>query len=75
MKNIFILLIAKMCISNTYAQTAEEYFYRENAKSDLNDYRGAILDFTKAIELNPKYEIAYYNRGIAKLQLGDKEGS
>lgn len=37
----------------TFAQTAEEYFNRGVAKRNLEDYRGAIQDFTKAIELNP----------------------
>ena len=28
---------------------------------------GAISDYTKAIEINPNYDKAYYNRGISKL--------
>ena len=64
-----------ICISNTYAQTAKEYFNRGIDKSNLKDYTGAILDYTKAIELNPKNAVAYYNRGIAKLNLvGSPDG-
>ena len=29
------------------------------------EYDSAIVDFTKAIELNPNYAIAYNNRGVA----------
>ena len=51
------------------------YYNRGNAKSDLKDYYGAISDFTKAIEINPKYYQAYGNRGIAKSNIGDLEGA
>ena len=39
-------------------------------KSNLEDYSGAIADFTKAIELKPDYAYAYNNRGIAKIKAG-----
>ena len=34
---------------------------------------GAIQDFNKAIELNPNNAVAYYNRGLAKIHLGQKD--
>lgn len=34
---------------------------RGNAKKVLKDYNGAIADFTKAIEINPKYYKSYNN--------------
>ncbi len=39
------------------------------------DYAGAIDDYNKAIELNPNYAIAYYNRGGAKYDLKDYAGA
>jgi len=54
-----------------YAQTVEEYFNSGKAKYKLKDYRGAIQDYNKAIELNPKYPEAYNNRGFAKVELKD----
>jgi tetratricopeptide (TPR) repeat protein len=39
---------------------------------NLGDKNGAIADYTKAIEINPQYAKAYYNRGIVKKDLGDK---
>ena len=46
------------------------------AKSILENYRGAIDYYTKAIEFNPKDENAYYSRrGIAKINLEDYRGA
>ena len=49
----------------------KEYHNKGNAKVNLGDYRGAIQDYSKAIELNPNNANAYYNRGNAKSALGD----
>ena len=40
-------------------------------KFKVKDYAGAIIDFNKAIELNPEYVRAYYERGRAQVRLGD----
>ena len=45
---------------------AQRYFNRGNAKIDHKDYAGAITLFDKGIENNPKFALAYLNRGIAK---------
>ncbi|MEW5723591.1 MAG: tetratricopeptide repeat protein [Thermodesulfobacteriota bacterium] len=42
------------------------------AKFWTQDYAGAIDAFSKAIELAPGYDAAYYNRGFAYLKSGDK---
>jgi tetratricopeptide (TPR) repeat protein len=41
----------------------------------MSDYDGAIADYTKAIELNPKYVEAYCNRGTAELGKSDYDGA
>jgi Flp pilus assembly protein TadD len=41
-------------------------------KGNLKDYQGAILDFTKAIQLDSKDSGSYYNRGVAKSMLKQK---
>ena len=57
------------------AQTPNEYFNRGNAKAKKGDFRGAIIDYTKAIELNPSNVDAFFNRGNAKAKNGDFRGA
>ncbi len=44
------------------------------AKNSLGDYRGALLDLNKAIELDPNFVAAYFGRGLTKIKLvGQKD--
>ena len=72
MKSILIA-IALLVTGLAYGQTAEEYFNRAHDKLALEDFRGAIADFNKAIELNPNYAEAYSSRGLSKLSLHQKD--
>ena len=58
-----------------FQKSALGYFYRGYAKNNLKDYQGAIIDYTKAIQLDRDYANAYFNRGIAKKNLKDYEGA
>ena len=42
--------------------SAEEYNSRGLVKSNLKDHRGAMEDYTRAIEIDPQYSSAYHNR-------------
>jgi tetratricopeptide (TPR) repeat protein len=75
MKKIITLLTALFFVSNVYGQTPKEYFNRAVAKLNLQDYRGAIVDFTKAIELNPNFAEVYFHRGMCKAILEDYRGA
>ncbi len=55
--------------------SAEAYVDRGNEFYYQGDYQAAISDYDEAIRLNPKYTIAYNNRGFAKSKLGDLEGA
>lgn len=55
--------------------TSDEYYNRGNLKGQQNDFQGAIEDYNKAIEINPKDAAAYYNRGIIKMILGQDSAS
>ena len=41
----------------------------------MEDYQGAINDFTTAIKLDSTYENAYFGRGDAKLNMKDYRGA
>jgi len=59
----------------TNLQTTLEYFYSAYNKANLKDHYGAIADYNKAIEIDPNYASAYYNRGISKSNLKDYYGA
>lgn len=52
---------------------ANAYNNRGNARFDLRDLQGAIVDFNQAIKINPNSANTYYNRGIARSELRDKQ--
>ncbi len=45
--------------------SAEDYYNLGLAYYHQNDYKRAIADYDKAIQLKPDYVEAYYNRGLA----------
>jgi tetratricopeptide (TPR) repeat protein len=64
---------SKLKINKT--QNAVE-FYEKGIEKDANsDYEGAIIDFTKAIEIDVEYIDAYRGRAYAKWFLRDYEGA
>lgn len=70
-------------ISRIFGQLNQEYFDNGNLKLSRKDYAGAIADFKKFLEINPKdatnyysrSAIAFYNIGIAKSSLEDYKGA
>ena len=50
-----------------YSQGAEKYFAK--------NYKNAIVDFDKSIEINPEHFRAYYRRGTVKYYLNDFGGA
>jgi serine/threonine protein kinase/regulator of sirC expression with transglutaminase-like and TPR domain len=55
-------------------QTAQDYF-DSGYKLESSDKKGAIENYTQAINLKYDYPEAYYNRGIIQNELGDKKGA
>jgi len=57
------------------SQTADSYYNKGTAKIEKKDYAGAIVDFTRVIEMNPMDADAYARRGEAKGALLDHQGA
>lgn len=72
--NTFFKAVDTLETKKNDPENASVFYNRGNAKSKLQDYIGAIEDFTLSIELNPKSD-AYNNRGIAKARLNDHKGA
>ena len=51
------------------SQDAERFFNNGTAKFNAKLYVDALPDFTKAIELKPDFEKAYYSRGLCRVEL------
>jgi tetratricopeptide (TPR) repeat protein len=49
------------------------YSQRANAKLNLKQYNALILDCNKALQINKENKQAFYFRGIAKIELNQKE--
>lgn len=68
MKTIIITLLLFSQL-NLFSQTAREFYNLAWDKHNSQDYTGAIDLYTKAIEADETYVLAWYNRGIAYLML------
>jgi tetratricopeptide (TPR) repeat protein len=60
---------------NFGSDQSDEFVASGNDKADEEDYLGAIADFERAIELNPKNLNAYFNRAVALQVLEEFEQS
>lgn len=62
-------------VTNTNSQEAIKYNDRGIVKFKSGDNYGAILEYDRAISINPKYTESYVNRGIAKFKLGKNQAA
>ncbi|MBK8782378.1 MAG: tetratricopeptide repeat protein [Anaerolineales bacterium] len=71
---ILLAYVLAGCLPSFDAE-AEEHFYQgiEYTRQGNND--AAMEEFTNAIEIDPTYYFAYYNRALAYYRIGDLESS
>ena len=55
--------------------TAQNYYDNGNIKFNSKDYKGAIEDYSNAINLSPECSFCYQLRGFSKGELSDYNGS
>ena len=68
--------VAKIGHSDLVAgEKAEDFLIQGEEKYRKGDRQGAIEAFSQAIELDPNYVEAYYNRGTVRYILGDNKGA
>ena len=82
MKKILVSL-ALLVSFVSFGQSSEKYFLSAYEKAELMNYKEAIADYTKAIEINDWFDnpnsifqpVAYEGRASAKLELKDYKGA
>ena len=62
--------IVKPLAQGSQSISAESYYFWGCTKHVLGNYKGAVADYDKAIQLKPDYAKAYHNRGYTKVTLG-----
>ena len=75
LKSVIILAIIVLFPLAVQAQSAREYIDQGITKATSGNLKGALSDFNKAIEKDPKSAEAYYSRAITKASMGDKKGA
>jgi tetratricopeptide (TPR) repeat protein len=71
----YLLILLLSLTLTVYGEIAQESVDQGNAKSKMKDSKGAIADFTKAIQIDPKDEYIYYAREFAKENPEDHTGA
>lgn len=65
-----------VALSRTRRRGAGDYFSSAARKYQQGNFQGALADYNRAIEINPRSANAYYNRGLIKAtKLQDNQGA
>lgn len=73
------LRVAWVCLAMSIAapglaqsQAARDVFYKGIIEGKSGFYQKAVAHFDEAVRIDPKFVLAYYNRGVALQQLGQE---
>ena len=77
MKRIPLLLLVLLVVIHhrAFCDEADDRFSRGKAKFWRGDTNGAMAEFNRVIELDPKYIDAYPNRAFLRQARGDLDGA
>ena len=70
MKRTFWLLTAMVLLLAAGCDTKQTDLNRGNAYFEKGQYDQAISAYNKALEINPRFALAYYSRGLAYARMG-----
>src|SRR2546423_1794714 len=70
-----VLLVAAWSVQAQTPTTPHDYNNRGDARFAKGDHDGAIADYTKAIEIDPRVAGPYAGRGLARQAKGDLDGA
>jgi len=75
MKRILLSICLITFYTALFSQTAKDYTQKGKELYEKHEYMEALLNFNKAIEVDPNYAIAYYMRGNIKEAFEDHHGA
>jgi len=70
---ILIILAGSLIIASCSKKSPDSFFKNGNAKYQLKDFKGAIAELDKAIELQPAFKQAYHTRAMCYGELKQYE--
>ncbi len=68
------IAVKDLTLSLSITPSAEAYYQRGLIKKFYKKYTDALLDFDEALKLNSDYTAAIYERGVLRVNVGNKEG-
>lgn len=74
-KQLLFLCVFGFSFSFLQAQDPGIFIMEGNARDEVGDYKGALEAYTEAIELQPDFAMAYFNRALVKRKLEDYQGA